>query len=238
MSGTVSTEEDRQRLGLVPLVSGMGRCVLVEEFNRILVTRVTLPGFRRRIAVFQEKDDLLPFEEAKLFGHNAIHAVLGYLARLRGYAAMSQIRADAELLALGRAAFVEESGAALIRRHGGLGDALFTAAGFAAYAEDLLQRMTNPYLHDSVERIIRDPARKLAWGDRLFGTMHMALDQGIAPRRIALGAAAALLHVAPDRDVRGFLLGLWGKDASGPSVDACIRLVEEAGQEVPAFSRA
>ena len=52
--------------------------------------------------------------------------------------------------------------------------------------------MTNPYLLDTVERVGRDPARKLGWNDRLVGTMRLALDQGIEPRRYAFGAAAAL----------------------------------------------
>ena len=80
MSGVVSSAAEMRRLGLEPLVPGFEKCVLVEEFNRILISRITLPGFERRIQVFEEKDDLLPFEEAKLYGHNAVHALLGYLA--------------------------------------------------------------------------------------------------------------------------------------------------------------
>jgi hypothetical protein len=199
MSGVISSAEQMGRLGLAPLLPGFERCVLVEEFNRILVTRITLPGFKRGIAAFEEKDDLLPFEEAKLYGHNAVHALLGYLARLRGHAAMSDIRGDERLLDLGRAAFIGESGVALIQRHGATGDPLFTERGFRAYAEDLLERMTNPFLLDSVERIIRDPKRKLGWNDRLFGTMRVAIEAGIQPRAMALGAAAAGSHGAGDR---------------------------------------
>jgi mannitol-1-phosphate 5-dehydrogenase len=95
------------------------------------------------------------------------------------------------LLQLGREAFLEESGPALIAKHAGV-DPLFTPAGFRAYAEDLLPRMINPYLRDAVARIIRDPQRKLAWNDRLIGTMRLALDAGIQPIRFARGAAAAL----------------------------------------------
>ncbi|MEI6083419.1 MAG: hypothetical protein WCS70_03870 [Verrucomicrobiota bacterium] len=165
------------------------RELLVEEFNRILITQITLPGFKRGIEVFAEKPDLLPFEEAKLYGHNAVHALLGYLANAKGLEFMSDI--DAELLEFGRQAFLEESGPALIAKHAG-GDPLFTPAGYRAYAEDLLPRMVNPYLRDAVARIIRDPQRKLAWNDRLIGTMRLALDAGIQPVRFARGAAAAL----------------------------------------------
>ena len=52
--------------------------------------------------------------------------------------------------------------------------------------------MTNPYLRDRIQRVIRDTPRKLSWDDRLIGTMRLALDAGVTPRRFALGAAAAL----------------------------------------------
>jgi mannitol-1-phosphate 5-dehydrogenase len=242
MSGVISSEADMKRLGLVPLVPGWPRCVLVEEFNRILVTRVTLPGFQRGIRVFEEKPDLLPFEEAKLFGHNAVHALLGFLARLRGYDSMSAIRRDTELMALGRTAFRDESGEALIRRHGARGDPLFTPAGFTGYADDLLLRMTNPFLHDSVERIIRDPLRKLAWGDRIFGTMRMALEQGITPRVMSLGAAAGVRFARESGAVPGtegtrvFLARHWGPEASEPGRQSCIDLVEEAEKTLAGFA--
>jgi mannitol-1-phosphate 5-dehydrogenase len=162
---------------------------LVEEFNQILITQIKLPNFRRGIEVFVEKPDLLPFEEAKLYGHNAVHALLGYLANREGLQFVSD--ADAKLLALARGAFLEECGPALMARWGGV-DALFTPDGWRAYAEDLLERMTNPFLRDRVERVIRDAQRKLEWNDRLIGTIRLALAAGIKPWRMALGAAAAM----------------------------------------------
>ena len=233
MSGVISSAEEMRRLGLAPLVPGFEKCVLVEEFNRILVTRITLPGFVRGIRVFAEKDDLLPFEEAKLYGHNAIHALLGYVAQLRGDEVMSRIREDGELLSLGRTAFLEESGAALIRKHGATGDPLFTAAGYREYAEDLLERMTNPFLHDRVDRVIRDPRRKLAWNDRLFGTMRVCLQMGVEPVTMAVGAAAATSFALKSEpgagtDPGSYLAGLWGDEAVGGEREKCLALVAEA----------
>lgn len=233
MSGVVTSAAEMRRLGLQPLVPGFEKCVLVEEFNRILISRITLPGFERRIRVFQEKDDLLPFEEAKLYGHNAVHALLGFLARLRGYDVMSRIGDDEQLMALGRRVFLQESGVPLIRRHAATGDPLFTEDGYAAYADDLLARMVNPWLFDRVDRIIRDPARKLGWDDRLFGTMRLSLEAGVSPVGMALGAAAAtefaLSHEqAHGQSPRTFLSRLWGKSAAGPQRETCLDLVEEA----------
>jgi len=205
MSGVISDVDAIEQLGLKPMVPGMTRAILVEEFNRIQVSRVRLPGFERGITVFEEKDDLLPFEEAKLFGHNAVHCLLGYMGALKGFRAMSELSSDRDLMALGRRAFTEECGPALIAKHGGTGDPLFTPTGFANYGDDLLRRMTNPYLNDKVARVCRDPARKLGWTDRIFGTMQECLAQGVEPTSIACAGVAGLAYLLDERDVAGRL---------------------------------
>lgn len=194
MSGVVTDPRQMAEDRLEPMTAGAARAFLVEEFNRILVTRIDLPGFRRGITVFEEKSDLLPFEEAKLYGHNAVHALLGYLINERGCVFMSD--APSDLQALAHAAFIEESGAALVRKHAGT-DPLFTPAGFRAYADDLMVRMLNPWLRDQVARVIRDPLRKLGWNDRLVGTARLCLSQGVRPERFAEGIRAALKLIEP-----------------------------------------
>ena len=221
MSGVVSDPALVSSGRFAPVTPGNPRVFLVEAFNRILVSRVKLPRFRRGIAVFEEKANLLPFEEAKLYGHNATHALAAYIGALCGARYIADLRSTPGMLPFLRAAFIDESGAALIHRWAGL-DALFTPAGYAAYADDLLLRMTNPHLLDTVERVGRDPQRKLGWDDRLIGTLRTALGQGIAPRRYALGAAAALAVLDPTRrarstiDAAALLDPLW----QGAQVDA------------------
>jgi len=208
MSGVVTGLEPIRAEGLACLTESFPRAFLVEEFNRILVTNITLAGFKRGLEVFIEKPDLLPFEEAKLYGHNAVHALIGYLARRHGCRFMSEAAGDPRLMGLARQALLAESGPALIARHQGL-DPLFSPAGFMAYGDDLLARMVNPYLRDRTERVTRDPRRKLAWEDRLVGTMRLALDAGIAPERFALGAAAALDTLSGAGGVEAQLRDLW-----------------------------
>lgn len=207
MSGVVSDPAEIASQHLARLVPGLPKAFLVEEFNRILISRIDLGGFQREIEVFIEKPDLLPFEEAKLYGHNAVHALLGYLAQAKGCRFISGTSTDPALMAVAREAFLDESGAALIAKYRGL-DPLFTPAGYQAYADDLLQRMTNPWLRDQTERVIRDTPRKLSWNDRLVGTMRLALDAGITPHRFALGVAAALRTMSPAHDPSQ-LLSLW-----------------------------
>ncbi|MFI4912779.1 MAG: hypothetical protein ACIAQZ_14025 [Sedimentisphaeraceae bacterium JB056] len=203
--------------GLKTIAEGYGRAFLVEEFNRILVTKTNLPSLKPGIEVFAEKSDLLPFEEAKLYGHNAIHALLAYLGLEKGYRTMDQLADDKELMDIARKAFIDESGQALIKKYADLGDELFTEAGYKDYAEDLLKRMTNPYLADAVDRAARDPQRKLGFTDRLFGTMHLALKHGIEPVNMAKGAKAGVKVLLEENEpsaqaVQKALKELWDGD--------------------------
>ena len=192
MSQVVSVPQEISDYGLEPLSPELPRAVLVEAFNRILISKIRFDGeFSRAITAFEEKEDLLPFEEAKLYGHNASHALLGYLGTLAGIDRVSDLGSVPGLVPLVRAAFIEESGEALVRKHKGV-DPLFTHTGYARYAKDLLERMMNPLLRDTTERVTRDTVRKFGWNDRLIGTMRLALTQGVQPWRFALGAAAAL----------------------------------------------
>ena len=69
-----------------------------------------------------------------------------------------------------------------------------------------------------MERVGRDPQRKLGWDDRLVGTLRMALHENIVPRRYALGTAAALATLQPAYlsaaiPATDLLSPLWGREA-------------------------
>jgi mannitol-1-phosphate/altronate dehydrogenase len=220
MSGVITGRSEIKSLNLIPMTPDSDRAFLVEAFNRILISRVDfpkihhMPAFERGITTFIEKDDLLPFEEAKLFGHNATHALAAYLGELLGIHRIADIPYIPGLLDFMRRAFIEESGKALIHRYNGI-DPLFTPQGYADYADDLLSRMVNPWLTDTAERVGRDVERKLSWDDRLVGTLRLGLTEGISPRRYALGTAAALTRLEPGyltqaADPAERLFTLWG----------------------------
>lgn len=197
MSGIVTDADEIHLQGLTTLAPTLERAFLVEAFNRILISRIRfdtmLPdaAFVRGISVFQEKDDLLPFEEAKLYGHNATHALAAYLGAVRGVERIADLCNFPDIMRYMRNAFILESGEALVRKHKAM-DPLFTPDGYREYADDLLARMVNPYLHDTVERVGRDCERKLGWDDRLTGTVRLARKEGLAAHRYAMGIAAGL----------------------------------------------
>ena len=200
MSGVVVEPDEMRSRQLIPITPNGDRAFLVEEFNRILISRIRFENppssFRRGITVFEEKDHLLPFEEAKLYGHNATHALAAYIGINCGVRQISELKKAPGVFEFLEAAFIEESGGALIAQNQGE-DPLFTPEGFKDYAEDLLVRMFNPYLGDTVERVGRDAARKLGWDDRLIGTIRAGLRNGISMKRFGFGATAAAWVLDP-----------------------------------------
>ncbi|MFZ2655603.1 MAG: hypothetical protein WAX69_11795 [Victivallales bacterium] len=188
MSGIIPSSECARR-NLKSLTPSADRGHLVEEFNKILISRC-LGIDERKTQGLHVKKDLLPFEEAKLYGHNAIHMLLGLHASENKIAFMHELASHPELIELGRRAFIDESGLALCKKWNGA-DELFTEKGYRGYAEDLLVRMVNPFLTDSVDRVCRDLERKLGWDDRIIGTMRVVVSQGFKPVELSRGAAIA-----------------------------------------------
>jgi mannitol-1-phosphate/altronate dehydrogenase len=124
MSRVVTTAAEIEKRKLKTITQDINRAFLVEEFNRILVSRTQIADFKPGIEVFIEKEDLLPFEEAKLFGHNAIHTLLGFIGEARGATSMKQLKKDKDVMQIARSAFLNECGAALVKKHAHLGDEL------------------------------------------------------------------------------------------------------------------
>jgi mannitol-1-phosphate 5-dehydrogenase len=182
----ISTEK------LNPMVKGFDKAFLVEAFNRILIDKQVPRNFTRGLNDFLPKCDLEPFAISKFLGHNAMHALLGYLARDEGIAYMHEAGKRQDLMETVRRSFIEEAGVGLRQKYNQIEDSLFTEDGFRDHAEEALVRMVNPFLRDPVARVTRDPVRKLGWDDRLLGAMRLALDAGVQPAILARGAALAL----------------------------------------------
>ena len=213
--------------GLAPIVAGFPRAFLVESFNEILVDQVTLPNFERGLSAFMEKPDLDPFAITKFLGHNANHALLGYLAREQGLRFMHEAGDREDLMTIVQEAFLEESGVGLRYKYAEMDDELFTEGGFRAYAKDAVTRMVNPFLRDPVARVTRDPARKLGWEDRLVGSMLLASEAGVKPNRLARGVAIALQCLCEETGQGApevLLADLW-KDAPGEASSDLLELV-------------
>jgi len=242
MGGVIQDKATISDLGLELQVSGGHSAILVEEFNNIIISKVRLKDFKRGIEVFQEKDVLLPFEEAKLFGHNAVHSMLGFFAYLKGYLFMSDIRKDPSLYHFGEIAFRDECGAFLLKKYNDLKDPLFSEEGFEFYGSDLLKRMTNPYLRDEVKRICRDPLRKIGYSDRFLGTIREAFKQNVIAKTIAQAVIGGICYIINEnisiginypnslseldvRDIKTILGDIWRNEKDDGYKNDCLDLI-------------
>ncbi len=226
---SVVTDSSRIRAeGLAALTEGSSRALLVEAYDKILIDESVPPGFERGLDRFIPKADLGPYALTKFFGHNAIHATLGFLARDKGMSYMHEVRESRELLTLAKRAFVEEAGVGLRKEYAEVEDDLFTPDGFLEYADDALERMINPFLRDPVARVTRDPIRKLGWEDRMLGSMRLAIRAGTVPAVMARAARIALGYACrkaswdkPDAALRN----IWSEWEESDEKSLCLDLL-------------
>ena len=196
---------DQERIGkenLREVATGVQKSFLVEAFDKILVEERAPHNFERGITQFISKPDLDPFALTKFHGHNAIHYCLGLEAKERGMTFMHQAGEDAELMTWAKEALVDEAGIGLRNEFNNFEDDLFTQDGFAVYSEDALERMVNPYLRDPIDRVTRDPKRKLGWDDRLLGSIRYAINAGINPEKMISSARKGLNEIISIESLR------------------------------------
>jgi mannitol-1-phosphate 5-dehydrogenase len=119
---------------------------------------------------------------------------------------------------------------------------------------DLLERFRNRALMDTCQRVGGDPARKLGKDDRLIGSSLLALEQGITPAYIAVGAAGAVYRyldeagteqtresarkvleevsgLSPEQTLTGMILDMYGlylEGATPAEMDAAAQTVKSA----------
>lgn len=159
----------------------------VEEFSEWIVDKTLLCGqIDPPVQGMTLTDSLQAYVERKLFTLNCGHAITAYLGFVYGLERVDQALANKEIMEDVRGA-LREVGAALVKRHG------FDAEEHERYVERVFVRFANPKLHDDVERVGRQPLRKLSKGDRLLGPMVIARAYGLPINHLARGIAAAFL---------------------------------------------
>lgn len=165
--------------------------VVTERYYEWNVDEKAFVGPPPRIEGMNLTHNLPAYVERKLFTLNTGHAITAYLGRLRGYATIQQSITDRQLRRIVREA-MRESGEGLSARYG------FDLQAHFGYIDKIIGRFENPYLNDSVERVGREPLRKLAPTDRLVRPTLTARDYGYATQALTLGIGAALLYDNPD----------------------------------------
>ena len=137
--------------------------VTVETFSEWIVDKTQFKGALPTIPGMELTDNLMAFVERKLFTLNTGHAITAYLGKLAGHQTIRDAILDKKIRAVVQGAM-----------------------------EEILGRFENPYLKDDVERVGRQPLRKLSAGDRLIKPLLGTLEYGLPHRNLVKGIAAAM----------------------------------------------
>ncbi|KQA27083.1 mannitol-1-phosphate 5-dehydrogenase [Vibrio metoecus] len=197
----LTTEEQQQADALVGFVdSAVDRIVpplqaanddplevTVESFSEWIVDEQQFKGEIPQIEGMEKTNNLMAFVERKLFTLNTGHCVTAYLGCLKGHRTIREAIEDPSIHAQVKQA-MQESGEVLIRRYG------FDRALHSAYIEKILSRFANPYLVDEVDRVGRQPLRKLGTNDRLIKPLLGTIEYNLPNSMLLKGIAAALKY--------------------------------------------
>ncbi|ENM3849287.1 mannitol-1-phosphate 5-dehydrogenase [Vibrio cholerae] len=161
--------------------------VTVESFSEWIVDEQQFKGEIPQIEGMEKTDNLMAFVERKLFTLNTGHCITAYLGCLKGHRTIREAIEDPSIEVQVKQA-MQESGEVLIRRYG------FDRALHNAYIEKILTRFANPYLVDEVDRVGRQPLRKLGANDRLIKPLLGTIEYGLPNSMLLKGIAAALKY--------------------------------------------
>lgn len=161
--------------------------VTVESFSEWIVDEQQFKGEIPHIEGMEKTDNLMAFVERKLFTLNTGHCITAYLGCLKGHRTIREAIEDPSIEVQVKQA-MQESGEVLIRRYG------FDRALHNAYIEKILTRFANPYLVDEVDRVGRQPLRKLGANDRLIKPLLGTIEYGLPNGMLLKGIAAALKY--------------------------------------------
>ena len=165
--------------------------VTVETFSEWIVDQTQFKGEIPNIPGMECTDNLMAFVERKLFTLNTGHCVTAYLGCLAGHQTIREAIEDEAIRSEVKKA-MEESGEVLINRYG------FEREKHAAYIEKILGRFANPYLVDEVDRVGRQPIRKLGAADRLVKPLLGTIEYNTSNDTLLKGVAAALKYKNAD----------------------------------------
>ncbi|MHA6693941.1 mannitol-1-phosphate 5-dehydrogenase [Homoserinimonas sp. A520] len=176
---------------IVPAQTGAGLDVTVETYYEWAIDRAPFRGNEPAIPGATYVDDLEPYIERKLFTVNTGHATIAYFGFLAGASAISDALANSSVADAVRSV-LDETKTLLVAKHG------LDADAQQQYIEKILVRFANPHLPDTVDRVGRQPLRKLGRNERFVGPAAELAERGVTPTALLAAIGAALQFDVPE----------------------------------------
>jgi mannitol-1-phosphate 5-dehydrogenase len=176
-------------------------------------------------------EDLAPYIERKLFTVNTGHATAAYHGFAAGVSSMSEAFSTPEIAAEVRAVLAETK-ALLVAKHD------FDPEVQQAYIDKNMVRFANPELSDTVDRVGRQPLRKLGRNERFVGPAAELAERGLGSDALVrtMGIAlefdvaedpqsVELQQLLADSTAEEFVTTVSGLDAAHPLYAAVVEVV-------------
>jgi mannitol-1-phosphate 5-dehydrogenase len=159
--------------------------VAAESFCEWVIDKSGLAQTNLKIPAATMVDDLQPFIERKLYTVNTAHLTIAYLGQRHGHETIAESIKDPIVRDV-VVRVMEETSMVLVTKHG------FDANDHAKYVHRTLLRLANPLLDDQVERVGRQPLRKLSRFERLIGPAALLAELGEEPSALLEVVEASL----------------------------------------------
>jgi mannitol-1-phosphate 5-dehydrogenase len=167
-----------------------GLDVTVETFFEWAIEEPPFGSRAPRIPGAHFVADLAPYIERKLFTVNTGHAATAYFGFVAGHERVADALADPTVAAAVERVLGETS-ALIVAKHD------FAEAEQADYRAKILERFRNPELPDTVERVGRQPLRKLGRHERFVGPAAELAAKGLPVDGLLAAIGAALRFAVP-----------------------------------------
>ena len=136
--------------------------------------------------------DLKAVRSKKLMLHNFMDTATAYLGAQRGHVYIREAISDNEVYSTLIGA-VREIVRALIAEYPE--ETLLSVEEIIPYVNDLVRRLKTEVMEDTIQRIARDPIRKLGDNERFMAPLRLALKHGIFPANLRKCIDAAYDYV-------------------------------------------
>ena len=165
--------------------------VTTSDFPYMPVDKSAFRGDFPEVPILRPMDGIEAEETRKFYTYNMVHAIYAYAGRMRGHETVTEAAAD-PLVAREVDAALEEAARALDAEYG------FGAEEMKEWNRKVVENLTNPLLEDSLERLGKDPIRKLGYSDRLVGPARLCKFHGVLPYYLSKAIARAFFYENPD----------------------------------------
>lgn len=155
---------------IIPTQTSTNLCdVLVENTYEFILEKKNLTGSFLQIEGIQYVDSIERYVERKLFTVNTGHAAIAYLGYMKQYKTVYEAIQDEDVYFLLKSV-LKETGRVLIHKYS------LNPDEHNAYINHTIQRFKNPLLSDDIERIIRNPLRKIGVNDRIVQPSRLYIE--------------------------------------------------------------